>query len=70
MTHKIQQHLEKLIGAAEMSRGLSENIFELLRLRETVRRAEDAVAGKPNRIKRKTRPGRLFRQNGESRRMN
>jgi len=68
VTDEMHKHLQRLIGAAEISRALADAIFELLRLREAVRQAEEAAAGKRNRLKRKTRPGRLFmRPLGDSR---
>jgi hypothetical protein len=67
VTSEMHKYLQRLIGTAEISRALADGIFELLRLREAVRRAEAAAAGERHGIKRKTRPGRLFMQpNGDS----
>ncbi|HMF49344.1 MAG TPA: hypothetical protein VK603_11915 [Candidatus Saccharimonadales bacterium] len=64
MTKELRQSLENLKCAADISFDLSCKLTELLKLREAVQKAEDAVAtrNKRNGTKQTARPGRLFMQ--------
>lgn len=45
MTKELRQTLEKLRGAADITRALAVQMAELLKLREAVKKTEEAAAG-------------------------